>query len=141
MPETHTDTKWLRPGDKFAGLGRRGEDRGAPPQRDRDPGPSPHIGEKFERYETISFTLAAVGTVQDAGQFSGRPDAIDMFASAANVDVFLTDELGREESAIRLPVATWIYTQLSKRRIRVQDATATGLQVCRFVGKYASRGE
>ncbi len=123
------------------GLGRYGPPVAVPQDRERAPEAAPHIGEKFERYETITFTLAAVATIQDAGQFSGRPDAIDLFASAAGVDVFLTDELGREESPYRLPATTWIYTSVSKRRIRVQDPTGAGTQVIRAVGKYASRGE
>jgi len=141
MPETHTDTRWLRAGENFAGLGRRGAIDPSPPARMRAPEPVPMVTEKFERYETVTFTLAAVATVQDAGQFSGRPDAIDLFASAAGVDVFLTDELGREESSLRLPALDWIHTDLSKRRVRVQDPTGVGLQVIRAVGKYASRGE
>lgn len=115
--------------------------RGYPESRERVAEAAPQVAEKFERYETIVFTLAAVATVQDAGQFSGRPDAIDLFASAAGVDVFLTDELGREESSIRLPATTWIYTEISKRRVRVQDPTGVGLQVVRAVGKWASRGD
>lgn len=115
--------------------------RGYPEQRERMPEAAPHVSEKFERYETIVFTLAAVATVQEAGQFSGRPDAIDLFASAAGVDVFLTDELGREESSIRLPATDWIHTDISKRRVRVQDTTGVGTQVIRAVGKFASRGE
>lgn len=114
---------------------------GYPEQRERVAEAAPHIGDKYERYETISFTLAAVATVQEAGQFSGRPDAIDLFASAAGVDVFLTDELGREESAIRLPANDWFHSDISKRRVRVQDPTGTGLQVVRAVGKWASRGD
>jgi hypothetical protein len=115
--------------------------RGYPEQRERVAGPTPQVAEKFERYETITFTLAAVATVQEAGQFSGRPDAIDLLASAAGVDVFLTDELGREESAIRLPANDWFHSEISKRRVRVQDPTGTGLQVVRAVGKWASRGD
>jgi len=112
-----------------------------PQARERAPGPEPQLSEKFERYETLTFTLAAVATVQEAGRFSGTPDAIDLFASAAGVNVFLADDVGREESSFTLPAAAWLHTHVSRRILRVQDPTGTGLQVVRAVGKWAARGE
>jgi len=141
MGKVACDWHGTHPGDAMRGQGRTGPAPAAPPQRERVPGPHPHIGDKYERYETLVFTLLAVATVQDAGQFSGRPDAIDLFASAAGVDVFLTDELGREESAYRLPATTWLQTFVSKRRVLVQDPAGVGLMTVRAVGKFASRGD
>ncbi len=115
--------------------------RAAPSLRERVPGPAPGAPEKFERYETITFTLAAVAAVQAAGRFSGTPDGIDLFASAAGVDVFLADQVGREESSIRLPALLWVETRLSRRMVFVQDTTGAGTQVIRAVGKWAARGE
>jgi len=112
-----------------------------PPAREREPGPAPQLSEKFERYETLTLTLAAVATVQELGRFSGTPDAIDLFASAAGVDVFLADDVGREESSFTLPAAAWLHTHVARRIVRVQDPTGTGLQVVRAVGKWAARGE
>ena len=112
-----------------------------PMQREREQGPEPQLAEKFERYETLVFTLLAVATVQEAGRFSGTPDAIDLFASAAGVDVILADQVGREDSAFRLPATTWIHTHVARRIVRAQDPAGTGLQVIRAVGKWAARGE
>lgn len=113
-------------------------DEAYPSLRDRAQGPAPYVGLKYERYETITFTLAAVSTIQDAGSFSGTPDAIDLRASAANVQVFLGDEVRRDESAIVLDGTTRYLSQIARRRIFAQDLTGAGTQVLTAIGKWAA---
>jgi len=113
-------------------------DEGYPNLRDRAQGPAPSVGLKYERYETLTFTLAADTTIQDAGRFSGTPDAIDLRASAANVQVFLGDEVRRDESPIVLDGTARYKTDLARRRIFAQDLTGAGTQVLTAIGKWAA---
>lgn len=112
-----------------------------PITRPRATGAASVTGEKYSRYETIVFTLAAVATIQEAGRFAGTPDAIDLFASSAGVDAFLADDMNREESAFRLPALSWLETHVGRRVLRVQDPTGAGTQVIRAVGKWAQPAE
>lgn len=140
-PETHTDTRFPLPADKFAGLGRYGPPVAIPAARERAPEAPPLVGAKFERYEEITAAAGTGGAFTEIGTFSGRPDAIDLVATGGDALVRLTDELGREESSLRLianvPRETW----LSKRRVSASNVSDAAQATVRATGKWAVRGE
>jgi hypothetical protein len=112
-----------------------------PPARPRAGGAVPTTSEKYARYETVELTLAAVATVQEVGQFSGTPDAIDVWCSASGILVRLRDLAQREESSFTTTANTTIETRVSRRIVEAQDAAGVGGQIVRATGKWAAPRE
>lgn len=109
----------------------------APPERNYANGAPPVVSEKHERYETLSLTLAANATFQEVGRFSGTPDAIDIWASAANLNVRLSDLAVVEVSVVKTEANQTLHTNISRRLVEVQDPAGTGTQSVYVTGKWA----
>lgn len=113
----------------------------ATPPRARAGGAPPITSEKFERYETLTLTLAANALFQEVGRFSGTPDAIDVWASAAGLNVRLSDLAVNEISAVVTVANDTLHTHISRRIVEAQDPAGGGTQSVRVTGKWAERRE
>lgn len=111
----------------------------APPDRQRPNGNRPGVAEKHERYETLTLTLAANALFQEVGRFSGTPDAIDIWASAAGLNIRLSDLAVNEVSSVVTQANSTLETHISRRIVEAQDPTGAGTQTVHVTGKWAEK--
>jgi hypothetical protein len=117
-------------------------ERGYPPGQPRDPGAPFIVSEKFGRYETIQAVLGATTTFTELGRFSGTPDQVDVWASAANLDVRFKDTATPEESAVKTIANDWVRNVNARRIVEARDPAGAGGQTVSVLGKWAeSSGE
>lgn len=109
----------------------------APPARTRAGGAPPITSEKFARYETIETTIAAGTDFLEQGRFSGTPDAIDIWCSAAGMQVQLADLAVNEVSSFNTEANATLSTYVSRRLVLARDPAGTGGQLLRVTGKWA----
>lgn len=91
--------------------------------------PEGAVSDSFPRYQSNTITLAAVTTWQEVIRFAGRPQKIDIAASAAGVNFRLRNRGEPEADAIRVVNAAFHETQVSKELVEAQDPTGTGGQI------------
>ena len=109
---------------------------GYPEARSRASGQAPGLPDRYARYESMSVALADTDAPVEVGRFSGVPDAIDLFAEGGAVTFILTDELGAEESTIRVPSGVMRETRIGRRVIRANRTTAGGTPTANAVAKW-----
>jgi hypothetical protein len=112
-------------------------ERGYPPGVIRAPGAAYIVSEKFGRYETVQAVLGATTTFTELGRFSGTPDQVDIWASAAGLDVRLRDTAFPEESAVRTIANDWVRNVAARRVVEARDPAGAGGQTVSVVGKWA----
>lgn len=121
-------------------------DAGYPAARDRGSHPPGSAVPRYERYETVSGTVAAGTAFTRLGQFSGRPDFIRLIAptSAGAVPIVewrLTDRVGREESVILQWGRDGNDFPISRDVVEVRDTTGVGGFTASATGFWAARDE
>jgi hypothetical protein len=107
-----------------------------PPARDLCNNPRGLVDRRFPRYQSKSITLAANTSFQLVVQFAGRPDRIDVAASAAGVNFRFRNRGEPEGDALRVPNAAFHDTDISKDIVEAQDPTGAGGQICTAHGLY-----
>lgn len=85
--------------------------------------------DRFPRYQANTITLAASTTFQEVIRFSGRPDRIDLSASAAGVEYRFRNRGESPTDAIRAPGTAFHDTDLSKEIVEARDPTGAGGQL------------
>jgi len=116
---------------------RSATERGYPPGVIRAPGAPYIVSEKFGRYETVQAVLGATTAFTELGRFSGIPDQVDVWASAAGLDVRLRDTAFPEESAVRTIANDWVRNVAARRVVEARDPAGAGGQTVSVVGKWA----
>lgn len=84
---------------------------------------------QFPRYQSATITLAASTAFQQVVAFSGRPDNIDIAASAAGVEIRLRNRGQGEADAIRIVNAAFHDTYISRDIVEARDPTGAGGQI------------
>jgi hypothetical protein len=100
-----------------------------PPHReieDRLPGKT---SESYPRYQSATITLAATTAFQQVVLFSGRPDRVDVAASAAGVEIRLRNRGEENTDPIRTVNAAFHETAISKEIVEARDPTGAGGQI------------
>jgi len=117
-------------------------DRGYPAGVIRAPGAAYIASEKFGRYETVQGVIPAGTAFSEIGRFSGTPDQVDVWASAAGLDVRFADTATPEESAVRTIANDWVRNVAARRIVQARDPAGAGGQTVSVLGKWAeSSGE
>lgn len=99
----------------------------------RDYGPGVVPG-SFPRYDARTATLAASTAFQEVARFSGRPDRIDVHASAAGVE-FRFRNRGQDQSTNLVVRAAGAYeTDASFELVEARDPAGAGGQLVTAVG-------
>jgi hypothetical protein len=115
--------------------------RGYPEQRERERGPAPHVGDKYERYEGTPAEVTLADTEAVIITFSGKPDAISLSARSFGAVVRFTDRLGRDPDNIVILPNTTVHTHMSAERVLARNLTAGSNALLSVTGKWASPGE
>jgi len=103
------------------------------PRPGRDYGPGVVPG-SFPRYDSGTLTLAASTAFQQVRSFSGRPDRIDLHASAAGVEFRLRNK-GQDQSSTVVTRAAGPYeTDASFDLVEARDPAGAGGQFVSVVG-------
>jgi hypothetical protein len=98
------------------------------PRTDRAFGPG--ISDtSYPRYQANTITLAATTAWQTVVRFSGRPNRIDVAASAAGVNFRLRNRGETDPDSIRIVNAAFHETNISKDIVEAQDPTGAGGQI------------
>ena len=100
-----------------------------PPHRDIDPRDAGRVATRFPRYQSATITLAASTAFQQVVLFSGRPDRIDVAASAAGVEIRLRNRGEENTDAIRIVNAAFHETDISKEIVEARDPAGAGGQI------------
>lgn len=86
------------------------------------------VATRFPRYQSNTITLAASTAFQEVIRFSGRPDNIDLSASAAGVEYRFRNRGETVTDSIRAPGTAFHDTNLNKEIVEARDPTGTGGQ-------------
>ncbi len=97
------------------------------PREERGYGPG-LASTKYNRYQANTITLAASTAFQEVIRFSGRPDRVDLSASAAGVEYRFRNRGEPPTDAIRAPGTAFHDTDLSKEIVEARDPTGAGGQ-------------
>lgn len=97
-----------------------------------------HANARYPRYESRTLTLAAVATFQTVALFSGRPDRIDLHASAAGLEFRLRNRGEEQNTVIVMRAAGPYETDISKEIVEVRDPAGGGTQLVTAVGVWAA---
>lgn len=108
-----------------------------PDHRERPRGAYTGTVEKYERYEELSGAAGTGATFTSLGAFSGTPDAIDLLATGGDALVSLRDNVGREESSLRLIANVPRETHISRRRVFASNVSDGSQSTVRATGKWA----
>lgn len=118
----------------------------APRDLDREPYYPPHrpagypeagrIAQRYQRYQSASLTLAASTVFQRVALFAGRPDRIDIMASAANVEFRFRNRGEEQTDGVVIRTATTYETNLSKEIVEARDPAGTGGQFVSVLGMW-----
>jgi len=108
-----------------------------PSLRERPRGAYPGTVEKYERYEELTGAAGTGAAFADLGAFSGTPDAIDLVATGGDALVSLRDNVGREESTLRLIANVPRETHISRRRVFASNVSDLSASTVRATGKWA----
>lgn len=103
----------------------------------RDVGPGVVPG-RFPRSESRYLTLAAVATDQVVARFSGRPDRIDLHASAAGVRFSFQNRGGEIVPGPTLRAAGAYETDASYDIVYAADPSGTGGQLVTVTGFWSA---
>src|SRR6266545_125227 len=102
-----------------------------PEVRDYGPGVVPG---RFPRYDAKTATLAASAAFQEVARFSGRPDRIDLHASAAGVEFRMRNRGQDVSSALVVRTLGPYETDASFELVEARDPAAAGGQLVTVVG-------
>ena len=111
-----------------------------PPSRARALGAQPAIAEKYERYESTTFTVPAGANFVEAFRFSGRPDTIRLVVDTSALEVRFRIR-GRAAGTVArvLPNAaqqTWPSAEI----VETRDPLGGGNQSLTIIGFWAEHG-
>jgi len=99
----------------------------------RDYGPG-NIPGKYPRLDAKTATLAASAEFQEVARFSGRPDRIDLHASAAGVEFRMRNRGQDVSSALVVRTPGPYETDASFELVEARDPAGTGGQLVTVVG-------
>jgi hypothetical protein len=107
-----------------------------PPHRDHVSFPLGINDTRFPGYQSATLTLTATTNWQLVVRFAGRPDRIDIAASAAGVNFRLRNRGDDEADAIRIVNAAFHETYISKDIVEAQDPAGAGGQIVTCHGMF-----
>lgn len=84
---------------------------------------------RYPRYQSNTVTLSATTAWQEVIRFAGRPDRIDVAASAAGVEFRFRNRGESPTDALRVPNAAFHDTDISKEIVEARDSTGAGGQL------------
>jgi hypothetical protein len=128
-------------GAKFQRRSRGPVEAIGPPPRERERGPAPMAGDKYERYEGTPAEVTLADTEAVIITFSGKPDAISLSSRSFGAVVRFTDRLGRDADNIVILPNTTVHTHQSAEQVRARNLTAGSNALLSVIGKWASLGE
>lgn len=112
-----------------------------PPLRPREAGAVPGTDEKFERHQVIRAALNNVEPAVSIGRFSGKPDAIDLFSTDADVVFVLRDRTATELDTIVVTAGDHYETKIAAEEVFCARLAAGASTIVTAVGKWATRTE
>jgi hypothetical protein len=107
-----------------------------PPHREHQGYGLGAVATKFPRYQSATITLTATTAFQEVVRFAGRPDRIDVAASAAGVNFRLRNRGEENTDLIRIVNAAFHETDISKEIVEAQDPTGAGGQIVTVHGMW-----
>lgn len=87
--------------------------------------------------QTISAVIPAGTAFSELGRFAGTPDNIDLWASAAGMEVKLADVALNEDGFFNTQANANFRTYMTRRIVLARDPAGTGGQTITAVGKWA----
>jgi hypothetical protein len=90
----------------------------------------------YTSYEVVTAGAGTGGAFSEIGRFSGVPDAVEALATGGDALVILSDELGTEESAIRLVVGLAQMLHISRRVVLASNVSDAAPSTVRATGKW-----
>jgi len=93
-----------------------------------------NIPGKYPRYDAKTATLAASAVFQEVARFSGRPDRIDLHASAAGVEFRMRNRGQDVSSALVVRTLGPYETDASFELVEARDPAGAGGQLVTVVG-------